>query len=297
KLLREAAVIRNAKPLEIVNLMVPGAAPRIFEVEGKIVSRVSAGVGGIRVKIVSKRVGDDIQLVETDTAEDGAYRITFPDTKLPQNGNFPPALQARVFVGDTFVADSDVRYNPTNHEILDVMLPDKPAAALPSEYDTLTATLGKRFPGKLRDLKESDDRKDITYLANTTGWDARAVALAALADKFSAGLTNNGAGVAIEPIFFYALFRAGLPANEDMIYHTDAGTLETAWKAAAEQGVIPQTRTREIPDLVKKFQALSMQKMLTGPALIGTSSLKEMLVVSGLDDGQQKQFAELYAAH
>src|SRR5262249_54402420 len=89
----------------------------------------------------------------------------------------------------------------------------------------------------------------------------------------------------------------GLAANEDTIYHTDGGTLETAWKAAAEQGVIPQTRTREIPELVKKFQALSAQKMLTGLALIGTSSLKEMLVVSGLNEGQQKQFAEIYAAH
>ena len=64
------------------------------------------------------------------------------------------------------------------------MLPAS-AAGLPSEYETLTANLAAVYPGSLGALQENASQQDITYLANKTGWDARAVALAALADQFS----------------------------------------------------------------------------------------------------------------
>lgn len=101
----------------------------------------------------------------------------------------------------------------------------------------------------------------------------------------------------IPPVFFYALFRSGLPANEDTLYHVDAKTLEGVWKKAAEQGVIPNDQVKEIPALIQRFRTLSAQKLLTGPALVGASSLKDMLTASRLNDAKQQQFVELYAAH
>ena len=74
--------------------------------------------------------------------------------------------------------------------------------------------------------------------------------------------------------FFYALFRAGLPANEDTLYHTDAKTLEGVWKKAAEQGVIGQASADQISNMIGRFQAFSAQKLLTGPALVGASPSK-----------------------
>jgi hypothetical protein len=60
-------------------------------------------------------------------------------------------------------------------------------------------TRGTIKSGNLRDLQETDDRKDITYLANKTGWDARAVAIASLADQFSARTTSADGQVQIAP--------------------------------------------------------------------------------------------------
>jgi len=40
---------------------------------------------------------------------------------------------------------------------------------------------------------------------------------------------------AIAPAFFYVLFRAGLPANEDILYRIDTKTLETVWTKATER--------------------------------------------------------------
>src|SRR5688572_4056877 len=221
KPLRESDVIRKAKPLEIVDLTVSGADRATFRVEGRVASRVSAGVGGLRVLIVDKTVGDDVQLAEAVTDESGAYQVTFTDA----NGKVRPDLQARGFAGERFLAASDVRYNASQRETLNVLLGEKAAADLQSEHETLIAALSSHFPGKLGDLEETNGRQDITYLANKTGWDARAVALAALADQFSARTTDTN-GDRIAPAFFYALFRAGLPADETALYQTDAKTAE-----------------------------------------------------------------------
>jgi hypothetical protein len=297
KPLRESDVIPGAKPLESVDLIVLSIAIKPYQVGGKVASRTSAGVGGLRVVIVDKGIGGEVQLAETNTDEDGAYHATFSDTLLRQRGKAQPDLQARVFAGEAFLGASNVRYNASQHENLNALLEDKAASALRSEHEVLTGALAGQFTGKLGDLRETDDRQDISYLANKTGWDARAVALAALADQFSARAAVATGNPTITPAHFYALFRAGLPANEDTLYHADAKTLEAIWKKAVEQGIIPMGSADQIPNLIGSFQTLSAQKLLTSPALVGASSFKEMLTVSRLNAVQQEMFAQLYAVN
>ena len=57
--------------------------------------------------------------------------------------------------------------------------------------------------------------------------------MASLADQFS---SHDNPG--IEPKPFYALQRAGIPANEDVLYQTDAVTLSNLWHSAIAQGLI-----------------------------------------------------------
>jgi Neuraminidase-like domain/Salmonella virulence plasmid 28.1kDa A protein len=300
KRLCESDIISHPKSLEIVDLIATVEEGATFQVEGKVSSRVSAGVSGLRVQIVDKTVGADVQLAEAVTAESGEYNAAFTGASLRERGKESPDLQARVFAGETLLAASEVRYNASNRETLNIMLDEKAAAELQSEHETLTSALSAHFTGRLADLKETDDRQDVTYLANKTGWDARAVALAALADQFSQRSGQPGQRSArseVPSVFYYALFRAGLPANEDVLYRTETRTLEAVWKNAAENGVIPKDLTQAIPQTVERFRALGAQKLLTGPALAGVSSLKEMLTASDLDDARQKTFAELYEAN
>jgi hypothetical protein len=275
----------------------PEPAAAGYQVDGRVVSRASAGVGGLRVALVDKGVGGDVQLAQAITDDRGGYQASFSDSDVRRRGKMQPDLQARVFTGDAFLGASNVHYNASQHETLNVSLEDKATSALQSEHEVLTSAVASQFRGRLGDLKETDQQQDITYLANKTGWDARAVALAALADQFSARTTDAAGAPAIPQAFFYALFRAGLPANENTLYHTDAKTLEGVWRKAAEQGVISKAPVDQIPNLIGRFQALSAQKLLTGPALVGASSLKEMLTISGLNEQQQSKFAELYAAN
>lgn len=313
----ESTEIKAAVTLTVPDKCAPDSGGVQFTVEGKVSSRVSAGIGMLRVRVVDKTVGDDVLLAEVLTSESGAYLATFTDASLRQRGKAKPDLQARVFTGETFLGASDVRYDASTHEILNVLLDDKTSSALSSEYDALKGAISNHYRGNLGDLQETDERQDVTYLANKTGWDARTVALAALAEQFSqranqvgqigqpaAAFSQNAdqldqavASPGISPVMFYALFRAGLPANEDALYQTDAGTVKAVWNKAAEQGVIPKSVTGTIPQAAAHFQTVSAQRLLTAPALTGTSSLKDMLVASRLNDSQQTKFAELYTAH
>lgn len=270
---------------------------RIYQVEGRVSVASSVSVGGLRVVIVDKGVGGDVSLVETTTDLAGVYVATFASDKFQARGKTQPDLQARVFKAQTLLGTSAVRYNAGEQVTLDIVLEDKAGATLRSEHEVLTADLGTHVKGKLADLQETDEQQDITYLANKTGWDARAVALAALSDQFSARTAAGKAAAAIPQEFFYALFRAGLPANEEVLYLTETSTLETVWKRAAEQGVISKAAVAQIPAMVQRFQAASVQKLLSGPARVGASSFKEMLAVSKLNDAQQATFAQLYTTH
>src|SRR5262249_40659744 len=136
-----------------------------------------------------------------------------------------PDLQAQVVSasGKTpeILAVSPVAIGAKSPLVLDIALPAG-TAGLPSEYETLTAALSRVYAGRLKDLEGNDGAQDVTYLGAKTGWDARAVAMASLADRFStlsirpagaiAATTEGRAAAALSPEFYYALFRAGVPA-------------------------------------------------------------------------------------
>jgi hypothetical protein len=271
-----------------------------FTVEGKVVSRLRAGVGKLLVVIIDKNAGEigDVLLAKAVTDDSGEYRVTFGIGNARERGKRRPDLQARVLAGETFLGASAVRYNAANREKLDVLLTEKASTALASEHESLTGAIANHFRGTLRDIEENDERQDITYLANKTGWDARAVALAALADQFSAR-TGSAAGVGgIAPAFFYTLFRAGVPADEKAIYQITPETAVDIWKRAIARGVIPAKLEAGIPQAIEQFRRLAVERTLDGPALAGVSSLKDMLTVSlGNDPTRHKRFAELYAEH
>src|SRR5262249_12176547 len=232
-------------------------------------------------------VNDDPELVSAQTDGTGAYSATIDAATVRKRGKARLDLQARVFSGPTLVGQSVTRYNAAAKETLNVLLDKTALPHLASEYESLTAALTAQYAGKLGDLKENQDRGQITYLANKTGWDARAVALVALADQFS----RDSGKPAIPPQYFYALFRAGLAPNGSTLYQTPAATVQAIWKQAISLGVLPQAADKSLAEVAKQFQTLGKQKLLTAAASVGISKLADVLAVSGLSDAQQTEFA------
>lgn len=157
-----------------------------YVISGNVTSPVSAGVAGLSLQLVDKNVGGDVNLATGTTGAGGAYTISvvISPVSLRARNKTTPDFQIRVLSGSTLLAASSVAYNANLAVTLNVSLPPT-ATGLLSEYESLTVNLSALYKGQLSTLQENADRQDVTFLANKSGWDARAVALAALADSFS----------------------------------------------------------------------------------------------------------------
>lgn len=275
-------------------------AASTYTVSGTVSSPVSAGVMGLNVSLVDKYIGPDTPLPPTTTAptitnRDGSYSIStvITDRFLRDRHKSAPDLQVKVFVGEKFLAQSAVIYNASKHETLDVVLPAD-ASGLASEHETLTAAVQAAYTGRLSDLQEHSAQRDITYLANKTGWDARTIAMAALAEQFSDKASSEG-GSGINPGFFYALFRAGLPSDPEALYQTSLSNVQAIWEQSLQQGVIQPALRDELPRAREAFELLSKAHVLDARPMVGLSTLRDMLNVS-LDVKEHAKQHDLFAA-
>jgi hypothetical protein len=282
-----------------------------YVVTGKVSSVTSASVGVLTVQLVDKNVGGDVNVASTTTGGDGSYRIStvIAPATLRARHKTSPDFQVRISAGaagttQTFLAASDVQYDATIKTTLNVSLPPN-ATGLPSEHDTLTAAITALYTGALSDLKETAQQQDITFLANKAGWDARTIAMAALADQFGqittpAAAPATGAApppISLQPAFYYALFRAGLPANADQLLQASPSGVQSIWQQAIAQGVIPASLQSSVTTAVQNFQALSAAHNLTMAPKIGVSTLQAQVAPILTSSSQQTQFANLLSQY
>ncbi|HTT91138.1 MAG TPA: neuraminidase-like domain-containing protein [Acidimicrobiales bacterium] len=156
-----------------------------YVVTGAVSSPTSVAVEGLSLQLVDQNVGGDVVLVSGQTNGQGQFTLEAPisSATLAARHKTSPDLQVQVLLDGAVAASSAVQYNASTPIVLDVVLPS--SFPLPSEYEALTGTLASLYPGSLAQLQESAGSQDITYLANKSGWDARAVAMASLAAQFS----------------------------------------------------------------------------------------------------------------
>jgi Neuraminidase-like domain/Tachylectin len=289
-----------------------------FTVEGTVASLSQVEVENLRVEIVDKNIGEDIRLAEANTDNSGKYRATFVIADLQQRGKQQPDFQVRIFSEETRLAVSEIRYNASTQETLNVLLSEAASTTLPTEYASLITKLAQYYPGQIKDLQETTEHQDITYLANKTGLDKHQVAIAALADQFSGRTADASGNGAIEPALFYTLFRAGLAADEMTLYRTDPQRLTTIWKEGIEQRIVPPELEARIPNALEQFQRIAVERILRGIPLpttipVGENqfiALQALTIVAelpsvrgvldlslGVDEDRHQKFAELQVQH
>ena len=193
-----------------------------------------------------------------------------------------------------------------------------PAAARPasasgrsSEYELLTAALAALYPGRPGTLPDEAGQQDITDRTGTTGWDAHAVALAVLADQFGqitvpapvastepAQTQAQSATVSLRPEFYYALFRAGLPANGNGLTQASPAVVRAIWRHASTHGVIPQALATDVPGAVASLQAISAAHALGAVPPVDISMLGEIQLQATIPEAaQQERLTQLCAEY
>ncbi|MFD7916848.1 neuraminidase-like domain-containing protein [Streptomyces sp. NPDC059752] len=267
----------------------------VYCVTGLVASPELGGVVGLDVRITDRNVGANVTLAETTTDEHGYYTATFSVDSVRGRTKDRPDLQARVLAGGETLATSEVRYDASPQERLDVLLPAG-SAALPSEFDALASAMAAHVDGHLGDLREDDEHQDLTYLARKSGWDARAVAFLSLSHTFSRQAGESGHEM-LQPAHYYALLRAGVAADPGALYGLSPQSARTVWEQAIAGGVVPASVGETLDEAVGGFQQLSAEHALGATSVPGASTLSELLRLSLGDDIDRERFAATLVAH
>jgi hypothetical protein len=260
-------------------------------VRGRVITSARTSVPNASVATFDVGLGREQQIGQGAANAAGEYALDYDRAALMTRAK-PPDLRVRASLGGKEIGASEVVYNSPPEVTIDVIV----APELLVQGDEHTRIVGDLTPyveaapdrNRLGDLVETPERRDITYLANKTGWDARAVAMAAAADQMSQGSD-------LPSELFYALFRAGVPANRDVLARTRPEVAAGIWKQSIKDGVINRALARSLPDLTGKFAQFAAGALLKQPAPIGVSSLDEVLNVARLDADQKQRVATAYA--
>lgn len=268
----------------------------MYVVAGRVMSPDSAGVAGLRVILQDCNLAADPTILARGET-DGLGRFTLSaeiDSRyLRERGKSHPDVQAAVLLGNELIARSEVRYSASQRESdMNVRLPAG-LSALGNEHGALTAAIGTLHPGDLGALREDDSRRDISYLANRTGWDARAVAMATQAARLSSAGGEQGLPP-VDPDLYYALFRAGAPAEPTDVHRVHPARAFAAWQQAIDQNVIGQRSADELAAARTAFTGHVALTVIDAPPRVGISTVGELLA-PGLDNdrNQMADFVDL----
>ena len=182
---------------------------------------------------------------------------------------------------------SGILYSPVQIVALNLVAPAS-VQPLTAEYQRMSADLQQAIGGiqNLAKAQESDTQKDLTLVNQSTGWDARLLALAATAAQQS---TPTGLGQDI----LYALYRTGLPTDPQKLTLVPAVTIGTALTKASQAGIVNLTAP----------QITAAQTAFTTYAIKTNSNLKISGAPSSFNDllgnvlttpAQQAAFAGIY---
>lgn len=269
-------------------------------IKGRIVSEQGIPLSGVKVRFYSRGFGasNSTKLGERNTDPKGYF--TVPEVKIGPN------LEVYVVKVDANGKETEIklartRFNPATHEVLNLVAPSD-MMMRESEYQRLSEGLKSHLPSNrtnhmmaLTDAREQAEnqtqstRQDLTVLSRATGWDARLIALAALAAR----LTNE---VGLTQEVFYGLLRAGLPSDKLLLAQVSKEVVEQALKKMRDAEIIKFTDD-EIGQFKQQFATFANSVRLNVCAPGSRSTYDELLKGSGLLEDAQATFADVYLNH
>jgi hypothetical protein len=267
--------------------------PESFIARGRVVTNVGVAAKGLKVIAVDKSPRKEVVLGEAITDSSGNYTISYKKEALQKLGKQKADIEITILDPEEeskIYGTSSVHFDADQEEEINLVLPTE-SVEKRSEYLRITSDLRPKIgKGTFKELQENKDRQEISYLANKTGWDARLVAMVALADKYSAE-----SGIPAE--FYYALFRAGVSTDADAMYRTNSGTVKKIWEKAVKENIIAASLNLKptIEQNIAKFKKNGSIHLLEHAKPVGVSSLKELLSISLPE--KQREFVELYFNH
>lgn len=289
---KNSDVVRSVGPLQVIDLVVPMAQPMADarRVEGRISFDHGAPAQGLTLRLYRLGFGGAdaaVRLAETKALEHGVYSLPYA-----ANGNAANLEVRAVGEAGNEVALTKIIRNAGERETLNLVAPSttKPLAA---EFTRLAGDLQSRIGdlGRLRTARETAEQPDLTLLHESSGWDARLIATAALATRLSA---QEETGLPQDAL--YGLLRAGLPSDKLQLAQVSMEAFDQALAKARSAGIV-QIDEAAVPQIRKDFETFSVNTRLAIQAPGSQATYGQMLAKLDIGADEQKTFAKLYLNH
>lgn len=172
-------------------------------------------------------------------------------------------------------------FGASTHETINLVAPASVEGTVAPEFERLTHTIADRFGsmGVLANAVETADQRDLTLLADATGWDQRGLAIAAKALKLADTTSIN-------PQALFAVGRLGAPMERQMLSMMTGEQFGHLLERAQECGLV--RFEREIAPLVNQFREFALTERLAYRPAGAVSTLGQTLDAAGLDDAARK---------
>jgi hypothetical protein len=230
--------------------------------------------------------GKDTLLHEGQADAGGAFAF---DYQIPSGeGN----IQLRVVdPNNKEIVVSATKYGAAAAETLNVVVPGTVVPLAP-EHDRIAADFRPiGGPLNLGQAVETTARQDLTLLNQTTGWDARLIALAATAAKQAASAVAHDSGLSHDVL--YTLFRFGLPSDPTTLAMVPPDLVKTVLTNAARSGIV-NLNSDGIAQATTAFHAYANRTILATKPAGMASSFGDMAGLALNDAGQQADFVRLF---
>lgn len=226
--------------------------------------------------------GQDTLLGNATTGTDGSYSISYTE---PASGS--ANLQVRVLnSAGAEVTISATIYDAAAQETLNLVVPSSVQPLAP-EFQRLASDMNQSIGGvdNLAKAQENAGQQDLTLLNQTTNWDARLTALAALA-------AQNASVIGIDQETLYAMYRAGLPTDPATLATVTATTVQTALTTANSAGIASLSQ-QQVEAAVSTFTAFAKQSLLAATTPGAVSTFSDLVAAQLPDSTQQSAFVNL----
>jgi hypothetical protein len=254
-------------------------------VAGRILFDHGTAAGGIALRLYHRGFGSTEQLLgETHTDAQGFYAIAYTD-------GAPAHVEVRAVDGHgREVPLSAPKFNAAKREVLDLVAPAGVRPAM-SEYRRLSDALAPHVgpARRLASAREDQGHSDLALLHSATGWDARLVALAAIAE----GL---GAESEVAPEAMYGLLRMGLPTGAAALARVAVADVEQTLGRAREAGFIGLDGAQGAA-ATAAFETFARRTRRTAVRPGALSSFADLLDRSGLSEDEKRRFEDVHFAH
>jgi len=258
-------------------------------INGQLVFDYGLPAAGVKYRLYTIGfAGKDTLLHEGQTDAGGSFAFEY---EIPPGA--APNLQLRaVDFNNKEIPISATKFGAAASETLNVVVPGTVSPLAP-EHDRISADLRPiGGPSNLGQAVETAARQDLTLLSQTTGWDARLLALSAAAAKL-ADSSGPAHECGLSHDVLYTLLRSGLPSDPAALAMVPQDLVKTVLTNAARSGIV-NLNSDGIAQATTAFHAYANRTILATKPAGMASSFGDMAGLALSDAGQQADFVRLF---